>query len=148
MLTAYLQLLSQTETPFQDTNSNLIRALDGKSMTVKAYSSKICCAINQGHGQDHKSNFLCGLLDASYDWNKVPEDLHGDKELNSSKVAVYLHDSHKHASQRHYLIPINIPILEILQYPNRGIKEVLAVLHQFHDICISCPTGIFTRLKR
>lgn len=85
------------------------------------------------------------LVDASYNWNKVPEDLHGGKELNSSpNVAVYSHDSHKYASQcPYYIIPINTPILGDITISQSWIK---GRSQQFYissvHIYVSCPTGI------
>lgn len=59
-------------------------------------------------------------------------------------MAVYLHDSHKHASQRlYYLIPINIPILGDITISHRGSRGGLSSSTSVPCTFVSAvPTGI------
>ena len=83
-------------------------------------------------------------VDASYNWNKVPEDLHGGKELSSSpKVAVYSPDSHKHASQcPYYITPIYIPLLGYysISIVDQGRYQQFSSSSMY--LHVRCPTGI------
>lgn len=121
----------------------------GNPMTVKAYSSKICCAINQGHGQGPQVKLLCGLLMLL---------MTGTKSL---KISMVIKSSVLLLRWQYtYMILINMRVnahitlsqsisqyWEILQYPNSGSRGGLSSSTSVPCTFISAVPQEFTRLK-
>lgn len=122
---------------------------DGKSHDCQSLFSKQDLLCNKsGHGQEPcQTSVACWCF-----WrlgNKVPEDLHGDKELNSSKVAYLPMILINMQVNAHITLSQSISqYWEILQYPNRGSRGGLSSLYiSSMYICISAVPQEFTRLK-
>lgn len=118
----------------------------GNPLTVKAHSSKICCVINQDHGQRPHVKLLCGLLMLL---------TIGIKSLKISMVVKssilllrwqYTHlITHQSMPILHY--PNLYPNIGILQYLNHRSREGLSSSPAVPCTFMSAVPQEFTRLK-
>lgn len=121
----------------------------GNPMTVKAYSSKICCVINQDHGQGSHVKLLCGLLMLLTIGTKF---LKISMVVKSSILLLRWQYTHmiliNTPVNAHIILSQSIPqYWEILQYPNHGSRGGLSSSTSVPCTFMSAVPQEFTRLK-